>query len=200
MVDVTDRASAVLAAIDVAHIVQDRDHDPRPLPTFHLEEITLGKVLGTGGFGIVFEVQNFVETPESDAEAEAAIEVSEDKKSSDSLCDTTVGHSSQDIVATSNGVKQRNTNPRRKEVSIIATKDEEFFSGNLHIHYDVRKAKHWMVQHAMFSDQKPRYALKRLQIGLSPRERTRGMLDLAIEAKFLSIVWHPNISTYCSIG
>jgi hypothetical protein len=195
MVDTTDRAAAVLAAIDSSHIVLDRDHEPRPLPTFHLEEVTLGKVLGTGGFGIVFEVQNFVETPESDAETGCAMEVSEDKKSSDSLLEIN-SDSSKDIAA-STGVIQKKATPRRREFSITATKDEDFFSGNLHIHYDVRKAKRWMVLHALFSDQKPRYALKRLQIGLSPRERTRGMLDLAVEAKFLSIVWHPNISTCC---
>jgi hypothetical protein len=197
MVEAPDRATAVLAAIDAAHIVQDRDHNPRQLPKFHLEEITLGKVLGTGGFGIVFEVQKFVETSESDAEADAAIDVSEDKKSSDSLLDYNDG-TSQDI-ATTNGEVPKTGKQRRREVSISATKDEEFFSGNLHIHYDVRKAKRWMVQHALFSDQKPRYALKRLQIGLSPRERTRGILDLAVEAKFLSIVWHPNISTLVRI-
>jgi hypothetical protein len=41
-----------------------------------------------------------------------------------------------------------------------------------------------------------RYALKRLHNDLTELERARGMVDLAVEAKYLSLVWHPNISTY----
>ena len=38
-----------------------------------------------------------------------------------------------------------------------------------------------------------RYALKRLHEELTELERARGIVDLAIEAKYLSVVWHPNI-------
>jgi len=38
-----------------------------------------------------------------------------------------------------------------------------------------------------------RYALKRLHEELSEVEKARAMIDLAVEAKYLSVVWHPNI-------
>ena len=44
-----------------------------------------------------------------------------------------------------------------------------------------------------------RYAIKRLHRTLSEYERTRGMIDMAIEAKFLQVLWHPNIGMYWCI-
>lgn len=41
-----------------------------------------------------------------------------------------------------------------------------------------------------------RYALKRLHDNLSEFEKARAVIDLAIEAKYLSVVWHPNIGRF----
>jgi len=60
------------------------------------------------------------------------------------------------------------------------------------IHYDVQNARQHMAQHVRRNGD-ARYAVKRLHRDLSDLERTRGMIDMAIEAKFLSAVWHPNI-------
>jgi hypothetical protein len=167
--------------VDESFIVVHRDHEQRPLPTFRAEDVSLGKVLGTGGFGIVLEITNFMLHPHDESAAT--------EKPHRCNASSTEENISIDNLNNSNAAPIQ----RRRQVSFTATKDEEFFSGNSHIHYDVHKAKHWMEQNCV-SDGVPRYALKRLQKGLTQLERTRGMLDLAVEAKYLSIVWHPNIS------
>ena len=45
-----------------------------------------------------------------------------------------------------------------------------------------------------------RYAVKRLQPNLGQVDQARGAVDLAIEIKFLSTIWHPNISKCESVG
>lgn len=59
-------------------------------------------------------------------------------------------------------------------------------------HVDVRIARQHMSE-KVHRDGEARYAVKRLHRDLSDLERARGMIDLAIEAKYLSMVWHPNI-------
>jgi hypothetical protein len=62
-------------------------------------------------------------------------------------------------------------------------------------HYDVEKAR-GLMSLRVTKNGYARYALKRLHNDLTELERARGMIDLAVEAKYLSLVWHPNISTY----
>ena len=76
----------------------------------------------------------------------------------------------------------------------IADRPDEL-SMNDHIHYDVTKARHFMSDRCKRHGSS-RYALKRLHGCLDPAERARGMIDLAVEAKYLSVVWHPNISEF----
>ena len=63
-------------------------------------------------------------------------------------------------------------------------------------HYDVTNARQYMAEFVRRNGE-ARYAVKRLHRDLNDLERTRGMIDLAIEAKILSFVWHPNISRFC---
>jgi hypothetical protein len=71
--------------------------------------------------------------------------------------------------------------------STAATHDDE--------HYDVYTARKLMARMARRNGD-ARYAVKRLHRDLTDLERARGMIDLAIEAKYLSVVWHPNIGPY----
>lgn len=66
------------------------------------------------------------------------------------------------------------------------TKDEE--------HYDVNTARTFMSKRYLRFGS-PRYAIKKLKPELGVVDRARGAVDLAIEIKFLSAIWHPNIST-----
>jgi hypothetical protein len=163
-----DRADKILASVDEAYIISQRGHRPRLMPMYRPEEITLGKILGTGGFGIVSEIAKFTLDPEeSDAQDKVANEILGDNFDA-------------------------NTN---ECVSKTVSNPEEMTDG-YHVHYDVRKARKWMEKKCQRNGVS-RYALKRLHDHLSDVERARGTIDLAVEAKYLSVVWHPNISKFC---
>jgi hypothetical protein len=59
-------------------------------------------------------------------------------------------------------------------------------------HYDVGTAKKLMAKHSQRLGS-ARYAVKRLKPDLDEFQEARGALDLAIEIKFMSAFWHPNI-------
>lgn len=59
-------------------------------------------------------------------------------------------------------------------------------------HYDISEAR-GLMQKRCLRRGVTRYALKRLHDDLTEVEKARGMIDLAVEAKYLSVVWHPNI-------
>ena len=204
------RADQLLAAVDESFIVKERGHEVRPLPTFTYDEITLGKVLGTGGFGIVYDIANIT----VDRSDHSNSRVHHLDRSNEPL---PVEGSDQNELPSINAVQRplnhdtvdtedaTNSSQHHEVSSIRSVASADVYSNsNLHIHYSIHKAKDWMEKCCCLTSSKEvptRYALKRLQKGLTKIERSRGMLDLALEAKFLSIVWHPNISTlnnkYC---
>ena len=64
-------------------------------------------------------------------------------------------------------------------------------------HYDAKNARTFMSKRFLRAGS-PRYAIKKLKPELGVVDRARGAVDLAIEIKFLSAIWHPNISTFHS--
>lgn len=60
-------------------------------------------------------------------------------------------------------------------------------------HYDVVTARDFMSKHCIRNGS-ARYAIKKLKEDLGEVDRARGAVDLAIEIKFLTTIWHPNIS------
>ena len=168
-----ERADKILASVDESYIISHRGHKQRLMPVFRPEEISLGKTLGTGGFGIVNEITKFTLDPEEESEQQEEME--------------------HHLGGGANG---DNSHPGR--VSTVVSSLEELSHTN-HVHYDVRKARYWMEKRCQRRGV-ARYALKRLHGGLSELEQARGMIDLAVEAKYLSVVWHPNISKYNDRG
>jgi hypothetical protein len=90
-----------------------------------------------------------------------------------------------------------------KEVSNIAVKEDDntYSTDEGHHedqwkdhedHYDVSTAKKLMAKHCQRTGI-ARYAVKRLKPDLDEFQEARGALDLAIEIKFMSALWHPNI-------
>ena len=199
------RADQLLAAVDESFIVKERGHEVRPLPTFTYDEITLGKVLGTGGFGIVYDIANITvdrsdhstgsHVPHLDRSNEPLPVEGSDQNELPSI-NAVQRPQNLDTVDTEDAT---NSSQHHEVSSIRSVASADVYSNsNLHIHYSIHKAKDWMEKCCCLTSSKEvptRYALKRLQKGLTKIERSRGMLDLALEAKFLSIVWHPNIST-----
>lgn len=62
-------------------------------------------------------------------------------------------------------------------------------------HYDIREAR-TVLSKQVRRGKTARYAIKLLHRDLNDLERTRGMIDMALEVKYLSVLWHPNISTF----
>jgi hypothetical protein len=198
-----EKSDAILAEVDRAYIIKDRGHKVRAMPTFRPEEISLGRVLGTGGFGIVNEIKGFfLDKGEDQADCQTQAQSEED--SNEEVVSALIQNNPQDIAdATSpllpaTGLRKRNgsetklTDQRAANVTDKATQAADLLDA--HIHYDVKQAKEVMSKRAVKCG-RGRYALKRLHADLSQLERARGMIDLAVEAKYLSVVWHPNIST-----
>jgi hypothetical protein len=202
------RSDEILAAVDNAYIIKERGHRVRAMPTFRPEEISLGKVLGTGGFGIVNEIKGFFLDKEDGQESSQSLsppdEVDNDNEEKAALLiqnnpqDTTdeATGTTTTTTGTGTGLRKRSTSEKSltdRRAITERIKQESNFSLDAHTHYDVSKAKQVMAKQAMKGG-RGRYALKRLHTDLSELERIRGMIDLAVEAKYLSTVWHPNIS------
>jgi hypothetical protein len=160
-------ADRALAAVDEAYIIQERGHSQRPMPTFRPEEVTLGPRLGKGGFGIVNEIKSFC----LDEELTSAKDMPAEASYVDNVADNPAAGTAETIP-----------------IPHCLRQD----SFERHVHYDIQKAREFMRQKAQRNGT-ARYALKRLHDDLTELEKARGMIDLAIEAKYLSVVWHPNI-------
>lgn len=171
------KADKILASVDEAFIITIRNHKPRLIPAFRPEEISLGRLLGIGGFGIVHEITKFTLDldVEVDVEREGDCSRHDDNDDNDGDDEDPLGRRGVE------GVQTGMTDPI--ELSLSDT----------HVHYDFSKARRWM-ENRCNRNGVARYALKSLQKNLSEVEQARGMVDLAVEAKYLSVVWHPNIS------
>lgn len=165
------RADHYLAQVDEAYILKERGHTLRPMPTFRPEEISIGAELGRGGFGVVREIRRFTLDPD-----EPAAENNPQESSNGDAPKT--NETNNDAAATDENA------PADVTVTLENVDNE---------HYAIGKARQVMSARAQRNG-KPRYALKMLHSNLAQVERARGMIDLALEAKYLSIVWHPNIS------
>jgi hypothetical protein len=72
---------------------------------------------------------------------------------------------------------------------------ENLMGGADEEHYEVDKAKDLMAERFL-RNKSARYAVKRLRKDLNEIDHARGMIDLAIEIKFMSVICHPNIGTF----
>lgn len=178
------RADRILAQVDEAFIIKQRHHRIRAMPVFRPEEISLGPVLGTGGFGIVTEIKAFYLDPVECLEAENAR-----SQDSDSGSEVAVNHQDTITTAILTAPKEETKEEREKRHK---RRKRQVWDNDNHVHYDIFKAREYMKSRATKSGV-ARYALKRLHGGLTELERARGMIDLAVEAKYLAVVWHPNI-------
>jgi len=188
-------ADKLLAAIDDSFILKERNHVMRQMPTFRCEEISLGKVLGIGGFGIVNEVSKITLDKEFKAiSAAASFDTNKSpEKSTNHEPQQSGGESAQETTdGTSDDNDQVTT--RSKTVSDFSMASSGLGGEDeAQVHYQIHKARQIMERRAVRGGVS-RYVIKRLHGSLTKLERARGMVDLALEAKYLSVVWHPNIS------
>lgn len=148
---------------------------PRPMPKFSREEIGLGKLLGTGGFCRVHEVVTISLPVAEDENDNAGEELSTNGKG--------VG-----------GCEDEKNEDGTVNVSDIDSEDESVKSMT---EFDEVQARTYMQKHCMREDyvgeMNARYAIKRLKSTLKGDSVSRGTDDLAVEAKFLAAIEHPNI-------
>ena len=214
------RADKYLEQVDEAFILKERGHTARAMPTFRPEEISLGLVLGMGGFGVVNEILKFtLDSSEhgddgKDTPIDKIMEAggSDDDEREAPIVEIILGRDNNEKAGVAFGFDDNehdnnehdNIDPsnRTEHASNSITPIEGGGGADDDFHYEVGRARHLMARRCIRRG-RARYALKRLHSDLTALERARGMIDLAVEAKYLSIVWHPNISKYqvsCWLG
>eukprot|EP00977_Amphora_coffeiformis_P007448 scaffold1619_cov161-Amphora_coffeaeformis.AAC.8 len=200
------QAEDLLDAVDKSYIMME--NELRKYPKFDRNEIAFGPVLGVGGFGIVFEVRRFaLKTPQevevqlldqgsSKEEASAGTDESkqmaipEEDKQEIKYLDGSTQPTEKTTCSDSQTAETDQSHSNGLKMSGIISDDG--------IHYEVTTARQHMCDNVRRSGD-ARYAVKRLHRDLGDLERARGMIDLAIEAKFLSALWHPNIGKLFSM-
>lgn len=164
-------AESILSDVEQSDIMKNTER--REYPTFSSGDLKMGAVLGIGGFGIVSEV--------------AAIEFQRHDENN---------KKEKDAAATAIADQEDSSNDNKYPVASAAPVEQALLVDQDHEHaeqhFDVETAKHKMAKECMRLG-KARYAIKRLDPLLSDMERTRGMIDMALEVKYLSVLWHPNI-------
>jgi hypothetical protein len=170
--EVWAKTNDVLAKVDNAHVFSVLKQPCREFPTFAGDEVEGGPHLGRGGFSDVYEVTRIapsgggVKDLNKEAEDGGGGEVPESPLPNDGVS-SKEGLTAVDCEG--GGADQ-----------------------TLHVHYDVKEARQIMAKRCIRLGA-ARYAIKCLRPDLDKLGHARGALDLAIEIKFLSVLWHPNI-------
>eukprot|EP00521_Asterionellopsis_glacialis_P015626 CAMPEP_0195291976 /NCGR_PEP_ID=MMETSP0707-20130614/8541_1 /TAXON_ID=33640 /ORGANISM="Asterionellopsis glacialis, Strain CCMP134" /LENGTH=704 /DNA_ID=CAMNT_0040352347 /DNA_START=150 /DNA_END=2264 /DNA_ORIENTATION=- len=182
-------------------------HPPRNLPTFKHKEIYRGNILGEGEFGTVREIREF-RVPEN-CHACYFHRSSLPKTVSFDLLNAQVGDVEQEEETNdhTNNIKGEQpdaviSRPRINSCSSLVYLDsvvgsgedienvEEFFDD--HEDESLHNTRGFMKDHCMREDL-PRYAIKGLRDDLAAEWIDVASRDIAVEAKFLASLSHPNI-------
>ena len=189
--DILNGASKVLDKVDKAHIFSILDK--REFPIFQLEEIQpFGPELGTGGFSRVQEITqvhlkdlkdgnyaNANETDDTNHDNRTEEEENKNQKSKPSQDE----EDDDDLEMIAQLMKGVNNKDGGKGGKLL--KDDE--------HYDVNTARQVIADRCIRKGSGARYCVKKLKVELDVVDRARGAVDLAIEIRYLSVLWHPNI-------
>lgn len=161
-------AAKMLSDVEESDIMKSSNR--RKYPAFESPEVVMGEVLGVGGFGIVSEV--------------AAIRIKEV---------ATAARKNNDYPESEkDGNDTKDSKPNNGAAPLSEQAVEEQDHENDEHHFDVETAKQKLAKRCRRFN-KARYAIKRLDPSLSEKDRTRGMVDMALEVKYLTVLWHPNI-------
>jgi hypothetical protein len=205
-------ASHLLKEVDESEIL--RNASKRLYPTFDRSEIKFGPLLGVGGFGIVFEVKGInlnipTEVDVLETKSPPTTTSSTDAATATTTATASSASNGENSLKEGSGLTaqmlQNSEEAQSTAITTIALTDDlnhvaiklpSGVTAQDDAHYDVRIARKHMA-HMVRRNGDARYAVKRLHRDLTDLERARGMIDLAIEAKYLSVMWHPNIGA-CS--
>ena len=150
-----------------------RNTPARNLPTFDASEIGTGPQLGVGGFGVVSEVEYINLMREVARDDVGVVDDAESTGDNAILAETNRGMYLADLNS-----DQHDDDDRHNHYLSGLTNPGE--------------ARAFMAKHVL-RDGDARYAIKRLKPDLSEKNKEAAVMDLAIEAKFLAVISHPNI-------
>jgi serine/threonine protein kinase len=133
-------------------------------------ELTVGRVLGRGGFCVVNEINNI------------------------SLNDSLLEQNQLDAMAPAAASSLSQLNLSSSSSSMNHSHSQHHLADEDHIH-NIVQDRAFMEKFCIRKGKDTRYAIKRLQQTSFKDAQTfvNGIVDLAIEARFLAIVRHPNI-------
>lgn len=203
------KSNDLLREVDESHIM--KENLARQYPKFDRSELKIGPLLGVGGFAIVFEVKDFHLRLPDEVEVLQPMEELQDTQNSAPSSGSLSSRSHQDLtlnerrtVSEQTAVSTNCEESQTTDTTVVNTSELDLPTAISHgdvlpvhddSHYDIRSARSQMAENVRRNGE-ARYAIKRLHRDLSDLERVRGMIDLAIEVKFLSVLWHPNIGKF----
>ena len=154
----------------------DKSHK---FPRFALEELRLGKKLGEGGFGTVTEIRGF----------DLSMEL-HDSSNSGRVSVSSSTRNGSFVKAPMTSLSRQSTSATIPDTSSVSSVED---TGSADIEVQSRK---FIARHCMKNGKEARYAIKKLspQTVQNCDKLARGLLDMALEARFLSsLKHHPNI-------
>jgi len=179
-----------------------RSEQTRDLPTFDASEIGVGPRLGVGGFGVVCEVQqiklddNRIESNVEHAGQDGAGGADDENRRPPSLG---TRQSTVSAETSEEDTQHKVQSARHNDADAFVFESDlqcltEFNVGQHDHHYNMSPsaARAFMAEHTL-RDGDARYAIKKIKPDLSDEDKVYAVKDLAIEAKFLAVVSHPNI-------
>jgi len=176
------KADKILAEVETADIFQSQER--REYPTFETAEVQLGDVLGVGGFCVVSQINAFqLSSKEGEPQRQPQEQQQADSGSTNINDDGTSTNDEQALPQ-----QQQQKQPPKFHESMHSMDDPDHENEPDDHHYAVETAKHKMARRCQRSGQ-ARYAIKRLDPALSELDRTRGMIDMALEVKYLTVLW-----------
>ena len=192
---------------------------PRELPTFDASEIGTGPQLGIGGFGVVSEVEciqlrnNNSKVTELEQAAEKS--VAWKRRTTDATAHSSMSNISTLDASTKEEVldaceeKKQDVDDAHEEVLEeedkyltelgldVVGRGQRQDANNFHnslasLPTNPDNARVYMAENTLRNGH-ARYAIKCLKPGLSEKDKKYAVMDMAIEAKFLAVISHPNI-------
>lgn len=151
------------------------------IPKFDSDEITLGRVLGRGGFCVVREIEKIKMLTSNDYAKESK------------------GSFLNRMVKRSRGKPERQNASKYSQNSSISEQEEsiDLHGGKIaEFNVDSKYSKDFVASRSKRSRKSGRYVLKRVAPDMKFSDKLtymKGIIDMAMEAKFLAVLDHPNI-------
>jgi serine/threonine protein kinase len=166
------------------------------VPKFDTHELTLGRVLGRGGFCVVREIER-IKTCESSSGGGSMLS----RRSLFKMLRRPFKKAEKQPMPSSSAAAGEIDIESLAEIDIESSAEEgEGEQDSQNIVFDVKMARDFVASRSKSKRTRGRYVIKRVALELKHDDRLtflKGAVDLAMETKFLSALDHPNIIKLC---